>query len=114
MSEEVEDSGNMEQEEEIPQNGPFQKRLFGLISIGYNSSQLILLNFLTYFAAQVGVTKTVMGFITGIRNLAGSLLQERVGRLSDRRGRKIPLLVGFFLAFAATTVLIFSRFDFFP
>ncbi|MHA1366641.1 MAG: MFS transporter [Candidatus Heimdallarchaeota archaeon] len=109
MSEEVEDSGNMEQEEEIPQNGPFQKRLFGLISIGYNSSQLILLNFLTYFAAQVGVTKTVMGFITGIRNLAGSLLQERVGRLSDRRGRKIPLLVGFFLAFAATTVLIFSH-----
>jgi len=109
MSEEVEDSDDLDQESEIPQNDSFQKRLFGLISIGYNSSQLILLNFLQYFAAQVGVTKTVMGFITGIRNLASSLLQERVGRFSDKHGRKIPLLVGFFLAFAITTVLIFSH-----
>ena len=85
-----------------------QRKLFWLISIGSNSSQLILLNFLTYFAAEVGVSQTLMGFITAIRNLIGALFQGRIGLWSDKKGRKLFLILGFFLSFAFTTLLIFS------
>ncbi|MBN1327862.1 MAG: MFS transporter [Candidatus Heimdallarchaeota archaeon] len=85
-----------------------QKGLFWLISIGNNGSQLILLNFFQYFAVAVGVKEGILGFITAIRNLLGALLQGNFGYLSDKKGRKILLLIGFFLTFVATTLLIFS------
>ncbi|MFW9922875.1 MAG: MFS transporter [Candidatus Thorarchaeota archaeon] len=85
-----------------------QKKLFWLVSIGNNSSQLILLNFFQYFAAEVGVSQFVMGFLTAIRNLVTALFQGQIGLLSDKKGRKLFLLVGFFAAFSFTTLLIFS------
>ncbi|NHJ84438.1 MAG: MFS transporter [Asgard group archaeon] len=85
-----------------------QKGLFWLISIGNNSSQLILLNFFQYFAAAIGVREGLMGFLTAIRNLVGALLQGNFGFLSDKHDRKRFLIIGFFLSFAATTLLIFS------
>ncbi|MHA1556022.1 MAG: MFS transporter [Candidatus Heimdallarchaeota archaeon] len=85
-----------------------QRKLFWLLSIGSNTSQLILLNFFPYFAAEVGVTSTVMGFLTAIRNLVGALFQGRIGLWSDKKGRRLFLLLGFFLSFAFTVMLIFS------
>lgn len=107
MSEEVEDSRTLEQEEEAPQNGPSQKKLFWFISTGSNSSQLILLNFFQYFAAEI-VTQGILGYVTAIRNLLTALFQELFGRLSDKRGRKIFLIIGFFLNFIATALLAIS------
>jgi MFS family permease len=86
---------------------PKQKKLFWLISTGSNSSQLILLNFFQYFAANI-VTQGVLGYVTAIRNLLTALFQETFGRLSDKRGRKVLLIIGFFLSFAATILLAFS------
>ncbi len=85
-----------------------QRKLFWLLSIGSNTSQLILLNFFPYFAAQVGVTSTVMGFLTAIRNLVGALFQGRIGLWSDKKGRRLFLLLGFFFSFAFSAMLIFS------
>ena len=107
MSEEVEETENMEQEEDKPQKGPFQKKLFGLISTGSNSSQLILLNFFQYFAAEI-VSQSILGYVTAIRNLLTALFQEVFGRLSDKKGRKIFLIIGFFLNFIATALLAIS------
>ncbi len=92
---------------EIKSDKP-QRKLFWLLSIGSNTSQLILLNFFPYFAAEVGVTPSVMGFLTAIRNLVGALFQGRIGLWSDKKGRRLFLSLGFFLSFAFTTMLIFS------
>ncbi|HUU79031.1 MAG TPA: MFS transporter [candidate division Zixibacteria bacterium] len=106
-SENIASTSNLEEKTDENKNSQ-QKKLFYTISIGSNSSQLILLNFFQYFAAEVGVTQTVMGFVTAIRNLLGALFQGRFGLISDKHGRKILLLLGFFLSFAFTTLLIFS------
>lgn len=100
-------SSESENQAEKPSDKP-QSKLFRLISIGSNSSQLILLNFFPYFAAEVGVTASVMGFLTAIRNLIGALFQGRIGLWSDKKGRRLFLLLGFSLSFAFTTMLIFS------
>lgn len=96
-----------ESEEVIEEKKPKQKKLFWLISTGSNSSDLILLNFFQYFAANI-VTIGILGYLTAIRNLSKALFQEFFGRLSDKRGRKIFLIIGFFLSFAATVLLAFS------
>ncbi|MHA1531976.1 MAG: MFS transporter, partial [Candidatus Heimdallarchaeota archaeon] len=96
-----------ESEEVSEEKKPKQKKLFWLISTGSNSSDLILLNFFQYFAANI-VTIGILGYLTAIRNLSKALFQEFFGRLSDKRGRKIFLIIGFFLSFAATVLLAFS------
>nr|NHJ84264.1 MFS transporter [Asgard group archaeon] len=55
-----------------------------------------------------GVKEGVLGFVTAIRNLLGAVLQGNFGYLSDKKGRKLLLIIGFFLTFVATTLLIFS------
>lgn len=84
-----------------------QKKLFWLISTGSNSSQLILINFFQYFAAEI-VSQGILGYLTAIRNLFSALFQQTFGRLSDKMGRKIFLIIGFFLNFIATILLAFS------
>jgi MFS family permease len=110
-SDESNDDDSMEisdnTEEEQVKTEPKQKKLFWLISTGSNSSDLILLNFFQYFAANI-VTLGILGYLTAIRNLLKALFQEAFGRLSDRRGRKILLIIGFFLSFVATVLLAFS------
>ncbi|HUT80092.1 MAG TPA: MFS transporter [Candidatus Bathyarchaeia archaeon] len=97
-----------EKDTQDSKNKKNQKGLFWLISIGNNGSQLILLNFFQYFAVAVGVKEGILGFVTAIRNLLGAVLQGNFGYLSDKKGRKFLLLIGFFLTFVATTLLIFS------
>lgn len=95
--------------EEESKNNSFseQKKVLWTVSIGNNSSQLILLNFFQYFAAKI-VPLSVLGFLTAIRNLFGALFQGRIGLWSDKKGRKLFLILGFFLSFSFTTLLIFS------
>jgi MFS family permease len=107
LDETIIDSDVDEPETSDEKTEPKQKKLFWLISIGNNSAQLILLNFFQYFAAEI-VREGLLGFLTAIRNLVAALFQGNFGNLSDKRGRRLFLLIGFFLSFAATTLLIFS------
>ena len=78
--EESSELSDFEEKTEKPQKGPFW-----LISIGYNSANLLLLNFFQYFAAAI-VREGVLGFITAIRNLFSALFQGNFGHLSDKKG----------------------------
>ncbi len=84
-----------------------RNNLFRLISIGNATGQSFLFNFFSAFAVLMGVSSSILGFITSIRNLMGSLFQGSIGRLSDKYGRKYLLLLGFFLSFSIMIVLIF-------
>ncbi|NHJ40098.1 MAG: MFS transporter [Asgard group archaeon] len=68
---------------------------------------MVLLNFFQYFAAEI-VREGLLGFLTAIRNLISALFQGNFGNFSDKKGRKLFLLIGFYLSFTATTLLIFS------
>jgi MFS family permease len=96
--------------EKSGENGEDVKKrnnLFRLISIGNATGQSFLFNFFSAFAVLVGVSSSILGFMTSIRNLMGSLFQGTIGRLSDKYGRKYFLLLGFFLSFSIMIVLIF-------
>ncbi|MFW9923345.1 MAG: MFS transporter [Candidatus Thorarchaeota archaeon] len=62
---------------------------------------------MSLFAALVGVTGWLMGFLTSIRNLMSSLFQGVFGRMSDKFGRKIFLIVSLGLSFVISSLLIF-------
>lgn len=96
-----------EKSDETTKEEKKRRNLFRLISIGNATGQSFLFNFFSAFAVLVGVSSSIMGFITSIRNLMGSLFQGSIGRLSDRFGRKYFLLLGFFLSFSIMIVLIF-------
>jgi MFS family permease len=59
------------------------------------------------FAREVGVNASVLGFLLSIRNLLTGLFQGTIGRLSDKLGRKLILIAGFFLSFVIPIPLIF-------
>ncbi|MEA2071807.1 MAG: MFS transporter [Asgard group archaeon] len=84
------------------------KWLIWLISIFNLSSQNIFMQFYSIFARIVGVSATIIGFITSIRNLLRGLFQGSIGRLSDKIGRRYILLFGFFLSFAIPIPLLFD------
>ncbi|NHJ04516.1 MAG: MFS transporter [Candidatus Heimdallarchaeota archaeon] len=96
-------------DEDIMSKKELRKRLglFYLISIGNATGQTFLFNFFSAFAVLVGVTSSMLGFITSIRNLMSSLFQGAIGRLSDKYGRRYFLLIGFFLVFSSLVILIF-------
>ena len=104
--------------ENLPDEQPFEDEnhapeqkgrmgIFRLISIGNATGQSFLFNFFSAFAVEVGVSGSILGFITSIRNLMSSLFQGTIGRLSDRIGRRYLLLTGFFASFSIMIVLIF-------
>ena len=64
-------------------------------------------NYATLIAVGIGATPIQMSFITAIQNLGQSLFQGFFGRLSDRLGRKIILLLGFIIATISTINLAF-------
>jgi len=96
-----------ESREEAPPVQKGRMGLFRLIAIGNATGQSFLFNFFSAFAVNVGVSSSILGFITSIRNLMSSLFQGSLGRLSDRIGRRFLLLLGFFLSFSIMIVLIF-------
>ena len=84
-----------------------KKTLFWLISVFSSTGQFFFGNFFSAFAAEAGVSGSLMGFITSIRNLLSSVFQGSIGYLSDKLGRKFIMLMGIFLNFAITVPLIF-------
>jgi MFS family permease len=64
-------------------------------------------NYATLIAVGIGATPIQMSFITAIQNLGQSLFQGFFGRLSDRFGRKLVLLIGFIIATITTVNLVF-------
>ena len=94
-------------EKESKQMKRKRSSLFYLISAGNATGQTFLFNFFSAFAVLVGVTSSMLGFITSIRNLMSSLFQGSIGRLSDKYGRRHFLLIGFFMVFTSLIVLVF-------
>ncbi len=86
-----------------------KKSVFWLVSIFSATSTFFFGNFFSAFAAKIGVSGAIMGFITSIRNLLSSLFQGFVGLLSDVVGRKFVMFGGILLNFAITIPLIFYQ-----
>ncbi|MBN1330262.1 MAG: MFS transporter [Candidatus Heimdallarchaeota archaeon] len=84
-----------------------KKSLFAAISITNSTGESFFSTFFPPFAALAGLTGTLLGIITSIRNLLGSILQGLFGRLSDKRGRKYFLLAGFLGNFIVIVLLLF-------
>ncbi len=103
-----EDCERLKDEDFQPEEISQRTKVFWLISAGNATGQSFLFNFFSAFAALAGISSSLMGFITSIRNLVGSLFQGTIGRLSDKYGRKYLLLIGFFLSFSTMAVLIFA------
>ncbi|MFW9923641.1 MAG: MFS transporter [Candidatus Thorarchaeota archaeon] len=85
------------------------KNLFGSIAVGSATGESFFSTFFPPFAALVGLSGTLLGLITSIRNLLGSLFQGIFGRLSDKNGRKYFLLIGFLGNFAVILLLLFVK-----
>jgi MFS family permease len=103
-----EDCERLKDEDFQPEEISKRTKVFWVIAAGNATGQTFLFNFFSAFAALVGVSGSLMGFITSIRNLVSSLFQGTIGRLSDKYGRRYFLLLGFFLSFTTLAVLIFS------
>jgi len=86
-----------------------KRSMFWLISVFSSTGQFFFGNFFSAFAAEVGVSGALMGFITSVRNLFSSIFQGFIGFLSDRIGRKFIMLLGIFFNFAITVPLIFYQ-----
>ncbi|NHJ39490.1 MAG: MFS transporter [Asgard group archaeon] len=59
------------------------------------------------FATLIGVSGVILGLITAFRNLFANIFQGTFGRLSDKYGRKLFLIIGFSILTITTTILIF-------
>ncbi|MHA1443057.1 MAG: MFS transporter [Candidatus Heimdallarchaeota archaeon] len=80
--------------------------LYWLTNIFSNNSVKQFYVGLQAFTAFLGISGTLMGFLNAIPNLFG-LLQGFFGRLSDKYGRKVILIVSFFILTISSTILIF-------
>ena len=105
---EIQEFDEDDEEEDIDTKGN-KKSVFWLVSIFSSTSTFFFGNFFSAFAAKAGVSGSVMGFITSIRNLLSSLFQGFIGLLSDKIGRKFVMFGGILLNFAITVPLIFFQ-----
>lgn len=103
---EIQEFEEDDKEEDIDPKGN-KKSVFWLVSIFSSTSTFFFGNFFSAFAAEAGVSGSVMGFLTSIRNLLSSLFQGFIGLLSDKIGRKFVMFGGILLNFAITVPLIF-------
>jgi MFS family permease len=76
-----------------------------IIAIGSSGGQQFYYNYGTLLAVGIGASTIQMSFITAIQNLGSALLQGFFGRLSDKIGRRVVLIVGFIIATITTIVL---------
>ncbi|NPD87706.1 MAG: MFS transporter [Asgard group archaeon] len=75
------------------------------IAIGSSGGQQLYYNYGILLAVGIGASTIQMSFITAIQNLGSALLQGFFGRLSDKIGRRIVLIMGFVIATITTIVL---------
>jgi len=79
-----------------------------LVAAANTSGQQFYFNYANLVAVGIGATPIEMSFITSIQNLGSALLQGFFGRLSDKIGRKIVLLLGFIIATITTAFLAYN------
>ncbi|NHJ86080.1 MAG: MFS transporter [Asgard group archaeon] len=84
-----------------------KKGFFWAISIFNSTAQKFYGDYFSPFAAKIGVSGWLMGFLTSIRNLFSSLFQGLFGRMSDKIGRKLFMIISLSLSFVITSLLIF-------
>ncbi|MCG3221685.1 MAG: MFS transporter [Candidatus Heimdallarchaeota archaeon] len=76
-----------------------------IIAVGSSGGQQLYYNYGILLAVGIGATTIQMSFITAIQNLGTTLLQGFFGRLSDKIGRRIVLILGFVIATITTIVI---------
>ncbi|NHK31767.1 MAG: MFS transporter [Asgard group archaeon] len=86
-----------------------KKAIFWLVSIFSSTGQFFFGNFFSAFAVDAQIRKSLVGFITSIRNLLSSISQGTIGFLSDKIGRKFLILLGIFMNFLVTLPLLFTN-----
>jgi MFS family permease len=86
-----------------------KKAIFWLVSIFSSTGQFFFGNFFSAFAVDAQIRKSLVGFITSIRNLLSSISQGTIGFLSDKIGRKFLMLLGIFMNFLVTLPLLFTN-----
>ncbi len=99
-------NADVEQEESKISRKEKIKAMF--IAASNSGGQTVYFNYANLVAVGIGATPIQMSFITSIQNLGSALLQGFFGKLSDRFGRKIILLLGFIIATITTAVLAFN------
>ncbi|MHA1222547.1 MAG: MFS transporter [Candidatus Heimdallarchaeaceae archaeon] len=96
-----------ETEHEVKKEKKKERVLANLISISFSGGQQFYFNYGTLLAVNIGATSIQMSFITAIQNLGNSVLQGFFGKMSDRLGRRIILILGFLLSAISTIILSF-------
>ncbi len=82
-----------------------QKIIIRALAIANSGGVNFYFNYATVLAVGIGATALMMSFITAIQTLGSALLQTFFGKLSDKIGRKVVLIIGFIIA-SITTVVI--------
>lgn len=88
---------------------PRREKIKTMLIAAFNSGgQQFYFNYANLVAVGIGTSPIQMSFITSIQNLGSALLQGFFGKLSDRLGRKLILLLGFIIATITTVLLAFN------
>lgn len=82
-----------------------QKIIVRALAVANTGGVTFYFNYATVLAVGIGATAIMMAFITAIQNLGSALLQTFFGKLSDKIGRKIILIIGFIIASITTAVI---------
>ncbi len=77
------------------------------ISSGNTSARYILMGFLSYFSAELGTSYAQQSIVVSVRNVGRSFLQGFWGNQSDKHGRRIFLVLGYFTM--GLTLLLFTQ-----
>ena len=85
------------------------KWLFYLIQMLQSFGQNLSYQYFPIYSRKLGASETQMGLLTAVQNVATTLFQPIWGKTSDRIGRRIFLIIGFFVAGFAATLLAFVR-----
>lgn len=82
-----------------------QKIIIRALAVANSGGMNFYFNYATVLAVGIGATAIMMAFITAIQSLGSALLQTLFGRLSDKIGRKLILMIGFIIATITTVVI---------
>ena len=83
--------------------------VFYLIQMIYSFSLNLTFQILPIFARKLGGTEVQLGILTAVQNVTSSFFQPLFGYLSDRRGRRVFLVLSAFTMTLSGVVLIFSQ-----
>ncbi len=80
-----------------------RRALYG-ISISQTTGMLMVFSFFQYFGVVLGASGFIQGILVSVRNLGSNIFQYIWGKIADKRGRKIVLMVGLFVMFLGSAL----------